>query len=128
MERFKTRVRELWNARRSRTSNQLRDEWNRYVRGWWDYYRLAGMRASVRDLEAWVRRHIRKCFWLRWHDARGRLRRLRQLGITENRDLGVVHSSRGAWAVSVHPVLNTALSKAVLRRYGFLFPSGLEAG
>ncbi len=127
VERFKTRVRELWNARRSRTSNQLRDEWNRYVRGWWGYYRLAGTRASVRDLEAWVRRHIRKCFWLRWHDARGRLRRLRQLGITENRDLGVVHSSRGAWAVSVQPVLNTALSKAVLQRYGFLFPSGLEA-
>lgn len=127
VERFKTRVRELWDGRRSRTSNQLRDDWNRYVRGWWGYYRLAGVRAPVRDLEGWVRRHIRKCFWLRWHDARGRLRRLRQLGITESRDLGVAYSSRGAWAVSQQPVLNTALSKAALQRYGFLFPSGLAA-
>jgi RNA-directed DNA polymerase len=125
VKRFKARVRELWDARRSRTSNQLREDWNRYVRGWWGYFRLTEARAPVRELEGWVRRHIRKCFWLRWHDSRGRLRRLRQLGITESRDLGVAHSSRGAWAVSQHPVLNTALSKAVLRRYGFLFPSDL---
>jgi RNA-directed DNA polymerase len=125
MERFKARVREIWNARRSRTSKQLREDWNRYVRGWWGYYRLAEARAPIGNLEGWVRRHIRKCFWLRWHDSRGRLRRLRQLGITGSRDLGVAYSSRGAWAVSQQPVLNTALSKAVLRKYGFLFPSDL---
>ena len=126
MERFKTRVREMWDARRSRTSNQLRDDWNRYLRGWWGYYRLAEARTPVRDLEGWVRRHIRKCFWLRWHDRRGRLRRLRQLGIT-GRALGVAGTSRGAWAVSKLPELNTALSKAVLRRVGFLFPSDFAA-
>jgi RNA-directed DNA polymerase len=27
-ERFKAKVGELWDGRRSRTSNQLRDEWN----------------------------------------------------------------------------------------------------
>jgi len=41
VKRFKARVREIWDARRSRTSNQLRDDSNRYVRGWWGYYRLA---------------------------------------------------------------------------------------
>src|SRR5579863_3488667 len=89
VERFQAKVREMWRANQSRSSNQLRDDWGRYVRGWWGYFRLAEARAPVRDLEAWVRRHIRKCFWLRWHDSRGRLRRLRQLGITGSRDLGV---------------------------------------
>ena len=124
VERFKNRVRELWDARRSRTSKQLRDDWNRYVRGWWGYFRLAEARILMSNLEGWVRRHIRKCFWLRWHDWRGRLRRLRGLGIRD-RDLGVARRSCGAWRVSRRPVLNTALSKAVLRRYGFLFPSHL---
>jgi RNA-directed DNA polymerase len=126
VERFKARVRELWDGRGSRTSNQLREDWNRYVRGWWGYFRLTKARATMRNLEAWVRRHIRKCFWLRWHNSRGRLRRLRQLGITEDRDLGIAFSSRGAWPVSAQPVLQAALSNAVLRRYGFLFPSDLE--
>ncbi len=87
VERFKDRVRELWDARRSRSSKQLRDDWNRYVRGWWGYFRLVEARTRIRDLESWVRRHIRKCFWLRWHDTRGRLRKLRQLGITRDRHL-----------------------------------------
>ena len=126
LERFKAKVRVMWTGRRSRTSEQLRDEWGRYVRGWWGYFRLAEAQRPVRDIERWVRRHIRKCFWLRWHDRKGRLRRLRQLGI-RGRDLGVAGSSRGAWAVAKEPVLQNALSTAVLRRYGFLFPSDLAA-
>jgi hypothetical protein len=35
LERFKTKVREMWRSCQSRTSNQLREEWQRYVRGWW---------------------------------------------------------------------------------------------
>jgi RNA-directed DNA polymerase len=41
LERFKTKVRELWRSCQSKTSNQLRDAWRQYVRGWWGYYRLA---------------------------------------------------------------------------------------
>ncbi|MDQ2773700.1 MAG: hypothetical protein M3Y57_02050, partial [Acidobacteriota bacterium] len=36
LERFKAKVRELWSARQSRTSIQLRDAWRRYVLGWRD--------------------------------------------------------------------------------------------
>ena len=80
----------------------------------------------IQGLEGWIRRHIRKCFWLRWHSRRGRLRRLRHLGIGE-RGLGIAYHSGGAWRMSRHPVLNSALSNAVLRRHGFLFPSDLRA-
>jgi len=126
LERFKAKVRELWDGRRSRTSNQLRDEWNRYARGWWGYFRLAEARRPIYGLEQWVRRHIRKCFWLRWHDPRGRLRNLRRLGLTGTA-LGVATSRRGAWRVAAQPELHQALSNSVLRQHGFLFPSGLAA-
>jgi RNA-directed DNA polymerase len=126
LERFKAKVREMWDGRRSRTSNQLRDEWGRYVRGWWGYFRLAEARQPLLDLEGWVRRHIRKCFWLRWHDRRGRERRLRQLGL-KGTALGVATSSRGAWGVAAQPELHQALSNSALRRYGFLVPSDLAS-
>jgi RNA-directed DNA polymerase len=120
--RFKARVRELWDARRSRTSEQMKDEWRSYVRGWWNYYRLAEWRRPIFDLEGWIRRHIRKCFWLRWHSRRGRLRALRRLGLS-GRQLKVAHSSKGAWPIAASPSLQTALNNATLRRYGFLVPS-----
>jgi group II intron reverse transcriptase/maturase len=126
LAKFKTKVRELWDARRNRNSTQLRDEWNQYVRGWWEYFQLADARQPLRDLEGWVRRHIRKCFWLRWHGRRGWLRRLRLLGI-KGRELGIAGSSCGAWAAAKTPILQKALRNAVLRRYGFLFPSDLAA-
>jgi len=126
LERFKTKVRGIWNARRSRSSTQLRDEWNRYVEGWWGYFRLAEARKPIRELEKWVRRHIRKCFWLRWHGRKGRARNLRRLGLT-GPALGVATSRRGAWRVAAQPELHQALSNSVLRRYGFLFPPTLAA-
>lgn len=126
LERFKGKVREMWDGRRSRTSNQLRDEWRRYVRGWWEYFQLAEARGPIYELEGWVRRHIRKCFWLRWHGKAGRLRRLRHLGLS-GKTLGVATSGRGAWGIAKQPELHRALSNAVLRRYGFLLPSDLAA-
>lgn len=126
LHQFKSRVRELWEARQNGTSPQLRDRWLRYIRGWWNYYRLAEYRRSVFALEGWIRRHIRKCFWLRWHDWRGRTKALMRLGLRGPR-LKTAHNSRGAWRLARSPAINTALNNATLRRYGFLMPSDLAA-
>jgi group II intron reverse transcriptase/maturase len=126
VERFKRKVRELWRSCQSQSSDQLRDNWRAYVRGWWGYYQLAEERRNVLGLEGWIRRHMRSCFWQRWHDWRGRLRKLRRLGLSGHL-LKVAHSSKGAWRIAASPSLQTALSNAVLRRYGFWMPSDLAS-
>ena len=116
--RFKRKVREIWRDGRGATSRQLRDEWRRYVIGWWGYYRLAENRRQIFGLEGWIRRHIRKCFWLRWHSVvRGRCRALRRLGVPEWM-LRFVPTRRGAWFVGARAMMHTALSKRTLLRYG----------
>jgi len=126
VERLKDKVRELWRSCQSRTREQLRDAWRAYLRGWWNYYQLAEERRSIFGLEGGIRRHIRKCFWLRWHNVKGRLRALRRLGL-RGRQLKVAHSSRGAWPLAASPSLHTALSNTRLRGCGFLMPSDLAA-
>lgn len=126
IERFKAKVREMWRSCQSRTSNQLREAWKRYVQGWWGYYRLAEDRRPIFRLEGWIRRHIRKCFWLRWHDARGRENALRRLGV-HPRLLKTVHTNRGAWFMAQTSTVNAGLKTRTLRRYGFLMPSDLAA-
>jgi len=126
VERFKTKVRELWRSCQSQTSVELREVWRAYVRGWWGYFRLAEERRNILGLEGWIRRHIRSCFWQRWDNWRGRLRKLRHLGLS-GRLLKVAHSSKGAWRIAASPSLQTALSNAVLRRYGFWMPSDLAS-
>ena len=126
VERFKTKVRELWRSCQSRTSAERRDAWRAYVRGGWAYYGLAEDRRNLFGLEGWIRRHIRACFWQRWDNWRGRLRKRRHLGLS-GRMLKGAHSSKGAWRIAASPSLQTALRNAVLRRYEFWMPSDLAA-
>ena len=124
VERFKNQVRELWQSCQSRSSERLRDRWRAFVRGWWEYYRLAEDRRNITRWEGWVRRHMRKCFWQRWHGWRGRWRMLRRLGVG-GRALRMASSSKGAWRIAASPALHTALSNRVLRCHGFWVPSDL---
>ncbi|MEI7538765.1 MAG: group II intron reverse transcriptase/maturase [Comamonadaceae bacterium] len=126
IQRLQTKVRTLWDARRSGTSLELRNRWQRFVKGWWNYFRLAGARREITDLDSWIRRHMRKCFWLRWHSSRGRQRAFRRLGVPA-RQAKVARSSRGAWRISRHPAMHMALSNERLRQYGFLVFQDLAA-
>ena len=104
VERFKMKVRDLWRSCQSLSSDRLRDNWCAFVRGWWGYYHLAEDRRNVTRWEGWIRRHIRTCFWQRWHDWRGRQRKLRTLGV-RGRGLRVTASSKGAWRIAASPVM-----------------------
>lgn len=126
IKRFKNKVRELWQSCQGRSSEQLRDRWCAFVRGWWGYYRLAEDRHNIATCEGWIRRHMRSCFWQRWHSAQGRRRRLQQLGL-RGRQLQVADSGRGAWHLAKAPALHMALSNQRLRSYGFWVPSDLAA-
>jgi RNA-directed DNA polymerase len=126
VERFKAKVREFWRSCQSLTEDQLRKNWQQSLRGWWEYYQLSEVREPIFHLEPWIRRHIRKFFWLRWHGPLGRRRHLRSRGL-KGHLLKVAHSSKGAWHLARTGSLQTALSNAALRRSGFLMPSDLAA-
>ena len=119
--RLKAEVRDQWDARQSLTSEELRERWRKYIQGWWGYYRLTERRWDVTDLSGWIRRHMRKCFWLRWHHPRGRRNALQRLGV-RGKLLGLATSSKGAWAIARHWVLHRALGNRTLNRYGFTLP------
>jgi hypothetical protein len=118
---MKAKVRQLWDAQQSLRSEQLREQWQRYIIGWWKYFQLADWRREVEDLSGWIRRHIRKCFWIRWKTPRGRINALERLGV-KGRGLGIGYTGLGAWAVARQWAMHQALSNATLHRYGFIIP------
>ena len=118
--RYKARVRAFWDGRNSQPLRERRRDWLRYVRGWWQYYRLCDVRWLVTALSRWTRRHMRKAFWLRWHDWRGRHNAMARLGAT-GRTLRLAHSGRGAWRAAL--ALNRVLTNARLRQWGLFTPA-----
>jgi Retron-type reverse transcriptase len=126
INKFEDKVREMWDGRQSLSSAELRDQWYSYVQGWWGYFQLSEDRRPIERKEGWVRRHIRKCFWQRWHNGAGRENALKKLGVPARR-ARAGRSSRGAWRMASHPAMNQALSNKVLKKYGFVVPSDLDA-
>jgi len=126
IERYKDKVRQLWDAQQSLKSSELIKNWKQYSIGWWNYFKLAENLSNMRIWEGWTRRHMRKCFWLRWHNKKGRLNALRKLGMTGDR-LKTASITKGAWHVARSYTLHKALGNATLRRYGLFAPSELAA-
>ncbi len=124
IERYKPEVRRLWDANQSLTSKELCGQRRDFMIGWWDYLRIADVRSTVFDLDGWVRRHMRKCFWSRWLDRKGRRQTLQRLG-ARPRHLKVASGRVGAWRLARSPALHMALSKQGLRQYGLVVPSDL---
>ena len=121
LSKLEEEVRELWEARRNMTSQDLRTAWRQYIIGWWNYFKLADRRHVLVALGSWIRRHMRKCFWLRWHNRKGRKNALKRLGI-KGRSLDLSSSSRGAWRIARSLIMHTALSKKTLNQYGYIMP------
>lgn len=121
IERMKARVRDLWDARQSLTRSALCQQWQAYIRGWWNYFSYANWHKEVTRLGGWIRRHMRKYFWLRWHNRQGRRNALARLGV-KGRALGVAGCRRGAWPMARNVVVQQALKTATLNRYGLSLP------
>lgn len=126
LAKLKDKVHLLFSGRMSLTSNELRDQWLQFIRGWCNYYSLADEPYWRPDISGWLRRHIRKCFWHRWHDANGRRRKLSALGVS-HRQLQRCPMTGSAWPMARHPAMHTALTNKKLKQYGFLVPSDFAA-
>lgn len=121
IQRLKEKVRQLWDARQSLTIKEMREQWQNYIRGWWNYFGHADWQDEVRKLSGWIRRHMRKYFWQRWHNRAGRYNALKRLGIT-GRALKVAGTKRGAWPMAIHVTINQALKTSRLNQAGFNLP------
>jgi len=122
LEKLKVQVRDYWNAQ---TSVKLEDRiagWQRYIRGWWNYFGICQLLRPVKLLESWMRRHMRKYFWQRWHNRKGRQNALRRLK-AKWYHLKQASSSAGAWRLARCPMLQTVLNKSRLKRWGLWVPS-----
>lgn len=124
LEKLKDQVRSHWNAQTGVSLKERIVGWQRYIRGWWNYFGICTVRHAIRLLEGWMRRHMRKYFWQRWHNRRGRLNALRRLK-AKPYHLKQASSSVGAWRNARSPMLQTVLNKARLKRWGLWVPSDL---
>ncbi|MFM9962281.1 MAG: group II intron maturase-specific domain-containing protein, partial [Planctomycetaceae bacterium] len=79
---------------------------------------LVPIKSFFSELDKWVRRRLRSCYWKQWRHPRTRIANLRKLGVKE--DEAVTHgvSSKGPWVMSASQAVHQALSLAFFTQEG----------
>lgn len=119
-KRFKSRLKKVLKPARGRAIGKTIGRLAPILRGWAHYYRLAGSRRSVEELDGWVRRRLRLILWRQWKRPSTRAHRMMRLGLSEARARKSATNGRGPWWNSGASHMNAALPMKLFDRLGLV--------
>ena len=68
-----------------------------YVRGWMNYYGISEYYRPIPEIDEWLRRRIRMCYWKQWRYVRTKVRNLLKLGTFKKEAIFTALSRKGPW-------------------------------
>ncbi|MCB4791594.1 MAG: group II intron reverse transcriptase/maturase, partial [Elusimicrobia bacterium] len=86
---------------------------------WVNYFHIADMNMKVRDLDSWIRRRIRMCYWKQWKKIKTKHDNLVRLGINNFKAWEFANTRKSYWHLAGSVVLSSSLSNEVLEGFGF---------
>jgi RNA-directed DNA polymerase len=111
VQTFKQRVREITDRHNGKSMRQRIESLCRYVVGWLNYFGHSRSYAQLLELDQWLRRRVRMCYWKDWKRARTRRRHLLAFGIPKDEVKLASRSSKGYWRMARNSIVQRALTK-----------------
>jgi RNA-directed DNA polymerase len=118
--RFKAKVKEITSRSNSRSIEMRMGELNQLIRGWVNYFHIADMEKVAKELDQWIRRRIRLCYWKQWKKISTKHENLMKLGVQKYKAREYANTRRGYWNIANSPILATTLTNDYLEKQGFL--------
>jgi RNA-directed DNA polymerase len=118
--RFKAKVKEI-TSRSNGTSMEMRmEKLNQLLTGWVNYFHIADMEKVAKELDQWIGRRIRMCYWKQWKKISARHDNLVKLGVKNWKAWEYANTRKGYWQTANSPILATTLTNEYLEKQGFL--------
>ena len=118
--RFKHRVRQLTGRSWGVSLNYRYRELRQYITGWMNYFSLSEYYRPIPELDEWLRRRMRCCYWKQWRWPRTKISHLVNLGVSLREAIKTGVSSKGPYAMSRTPITQKAMSNAWLAAQGLV--------
>ncbi len=96
------------------------DRLTRYVRGWMNYFGISDYYRPIPEMDAWLRRRIRMCYWKQWRWVRTKVRHLLALGTSKRQAILTAISSKSYWHLSKTLATQTAITNDWLKSQGLI--------
>lgn len=91
-----------------------------YIRGWMNYFGISEYYTPLADIDGWLRRRVRMCYWKQWRRARTKVRELRKLGTSLDTAISVAMSRKGPWHSARTLATQTGMTNRWLKDQGLL--------
>ena len=88
--------------------------------GWIGYFKLADMKSTLRELDEWLRRRLRLCYWKQWKKIKTKHDNLVKLGVENWKAWEHANTRKGYWRISNSPILSKSLNNKYLESLGFV--------
>ncbi len=87
--------------------------------GWLQYFRMASIKAKLKQLDGWLLNRLRHCIWHDWKKPERKRKNLIRLGVPQGRAYAWSRTRMGGWAVAQSPILRTTLTVKRLLKRGY---------
>jgi RNA-directed DNA polymerase len=91
-----------------------------YVRGWMNYYGISEYYRPIPELDEWLHRRIRMCYWKQWRYTRTKVRHLLNLGTSKRQAILTSLSRKGPWHLSRTLATQTGMTNKWLYEQGLI--------
>lgn len=118
LRKFKARVKEITRRKRGVSMALRLVEVRRYFQGWVGYFHFGLRKTQLQQLDKWVRRRIRSCYWKQWYRVRTRIKKLIQLGMPQGEAISHGCSGKGPWVMSKSAAMHIAIGVDYLKEQG----------
>ena len=117
---FKRRVKRLTGRSWFVSMDYRLTELARYLRGWMNYFGISEYYRPIPEIDHWLRRRVRMCYWKQWRYARTKVRELLKLGTYRKAAIFVAISRKGPWHLSRTLATQTGMTNQWLKEQGLL--------
>jgi RNA-directed DNA polymerase len=118
VQTFRQHVREITDRHNGKSMRQRLEALRLYVVGWLNYFGHSRSYTELLELDQWLRRRVRLCYWKDWKRPRTRRRHLLALGIPKDEVKLASRSSKGYWRMAGNSIVQRALTKQWLWDHG----------
>jgi group II intron reverse transcriptase/maturase len=110
LERIKDKVRKLTSRSNGMSMEERIKKLSSLIGGWVGYFRLADIKKHCQQLDEWMRRRLRMCYWKNWKGIKTKHDNLVKYGISNAKAWEYANTRKSYWRIANSPVLSTSLT------------------
>lgn len=120
IKRLKDKIRKITRKMRGKEIKEsIRKDIMPITRGWANYFGIAEIKGTFKDLDGWIRRKIRCTIWRQWKKPYTRYKRLKALGLDAKKAGNMAYSGKGPWRLSKTHEMHKVFNNKVIEDMGY---------